>query len=145
MKHKREFRKIAALLLLVTSLILISVVSRGKSSQEDITTDQVVVSGTWGKEPGQFGLKKPRHPEEVIISGPSTFIIDKQGNIYITDSVNHRVQKFDKNGKLLLTFGTQGTKEAGTGWITAIAVDSKGTIYVADTRNDLVKIFNYLS
>jgi len=34
--------------------------------------------------------------------------VDKDGNIYIADMSNFRIQKFDKNGKYLLTFGRKG-------------------------------------
>ena len=34
--------------------------------------------------------------------------VDRDGSIYISDSGNHRVQKFDKNGNYLLTIGKKG-------------------------------------
>ncbi len=37
-----------------------------------------------------------------------TFTIDEAGNYYILDQGNKRVQKFDRDGKYLLTIGCQG-------------------------------------
>ncbi len=136
-----ESKKIVTLFLLVTSLILISVVSRGKSSQEVITTGQVVVSGTWGKEPGQFGLQEEKE-EVVFYYGPTTFTVDNQGNIYVADDKNHRIQKFDRKGNLLLCFGSKGEKDDQFWLIEDIAVDNEGKIFVADFKNSSVKIFN---
>ena len=34
--------------------------------------------------------------------------VDSKGNIYVMDSANYRIQKFDKNGKYIMTFGRQG-------------------------------------
>ena len=69
--------------------------------------------------------------------------------VYITDSVNNRVQKFDKNGQFILAFGTVG---AGDGQLSdpgGIAVDSAGHIWVADRGNTRVQEFdsdgNYVS
>ena len=39
---------------------------------------------------------------------PTELALDAQGNIYVIDGGNHRVQKFDQNGNFLLTWGSQG-------------------------------------
>jgi hypothetical protein len=57
-----------------------------------------------------------------------------QGDIYVADPENHRVERFAPNGELILGFG-----EAGPGpgqferiGINAVAVGPTGTVYVAD-------------
>jgi tripartite motif-containing protein 71 len=60
--------------------------------------------------------------------------IDQDGNVYVTDSFNHRVQKFDNDGNFLLKFGS-GPSTEGHGTFTdllGIAVDYEGNIYVVD-------------
>ena len=39
---------------------------------------------------------------------PSALEKDDEGNIYVLDAGNFRVQKYDSNGKYLLTFGREG-------------------------------------
>ena len=39
---------------------------------------------------------------------PTDMARDDQGNIYVVDAGNYRIQKFDANGKYLVTFGRQG-------------------------------------
>jgi len=60
--------------------------------------------------------------------------MDQDGNIYVTDSFNHRIQKFDGNGNFLLKFGG-GPSTEGHGTFTntrGVAVDTNGNIYVVD-------------
>jgi DNA-binding beta-propeller fold protein YncE len=63
--------------------------------------------------------------------------MDLIGNLYVVDKGNSQVLKFDRTGKILLQWGSQGTGDGqfdmsgnGTGFV---AVDSQGYIYVTDT------------
>jgi hypothetical protein len=55
---------------------------------------KVVVSGTWGKGPGQFGLLKGDSGD----SFPRTFGISSNGKVAIGDSVNNKIIIFNNNG-----------------------------------------------
>lgn len=67
--------------------------------------------------------------------------VDKDGNIYVADMSNFRVQKFDKNGKYLLTFGRQGQGPGEFDQPTIVHVEEKsGNIYVLD-RSLTIEIF----
>jgi hypothetical protein len=78
-------------------------------------------------------------------SGDGTFIspygiaVDAGGNAYVTDSGNHRIQKFDSDGHYLLQYGSQGSGDGQFQFPTGITVDSGGAIYVADTGNNRVQ------
>jgi len=62
------------------------------------------------------------------------------GDIYVPDSVNHRVDKFDPNGKLDATtpFIGEGTLSAPT----AVAVDESGDLFVAENSAGVVDEFS---
>ena len=90
--------------------------------------------GTPGKKhtltgPGEFSL-------------PTNIALDKEGNVYVTDSLNFRVEIFDAEGNFLSQFGQHcdaiGCFERPKG----IAVDSDGHIWVVDTGLALVEIYN---
>lgn len=79
-------------------------------------------SGGEGNAGGQFS--KPR--------GIAT---DSKGNLYVADTGNSRVQKFDTDGKFIAAFGIAG---AGVGEIkepNGVAVDAAGSIFVVDAAN----------
>jgi len=58
--------------------------------------------GTHGTLPGQFGGNTSVKSRA---GGPNFLTIDSQGNIYATEAMDGRVQKFTADGKFLLAFG----------------------------------------
>ena len=66
-------------------------------------------------------------------SGPEDLAVDRQGNVYVADGLNNRVEKYDGNGKFLATIGTSGS--AGQGQLSGpgdVTVDGQGNVYVLD-------------
>lgn len=63
-------------------------------------------------------------------------------DIYVTDRDNHRVQKFDRDGNFLLSFGGSGGGRGRFTFPAGIAADRMGNIYVVDGRNDRVQKFD---
>ena len=56
-------------------------------------------------------------------NSPSHVAIDAQGNIYITDSLNDRIQKFDPSGKFFLRIGSSGSDDGHLSGPSVIALD----------------------
>jgi DNA-binding beta-propeller fold protein YncE len=73
---------------------------------------------------------------------PTNIFIGKDNFIYITDSMNFRVQIFDTYGNFISTFGKHGDGSGDFSKPKGIAVDSEGYIYVADAQFDTVQIFD---
>jgi DNA-binding beta-propeller fold protein YncE len=96
------------------------------------------VATTWGG-PGQ-GDGQFQEPWGVAVA--------PNGNVYVADTWNHRVQYFDPSGKFLGKFGRLGdakgstTSEEGIFWgPRAIAINPAGEVYVTDTGNKRVQVF----
>ena len=74
---------------------------------------------------------------------PSDFAaIDGSGNVYVADSDNDRVQKFDSSGTYLSQWGSSGSGDGQFDDPSGIAVDGS-SVYVADSGNNRVQVFSY--
>ncbi len=85
--------------------------------------------GEAGTQTGQFAFEPP--PDGPPLDG-GFIVVGADGNVYVTDSYNNRVQVFDPAGNHLATwegFGPENTPFNNPGPISA---DTKGNIYVAD-------------
>ena len=67
--------------------------------------------------------------------------VDKSGAIWVLDKKKYRVAKLDETGKVLLSFGSEGSGAGQFDNPTAIAVSSAGMVFVADRSNHNVQIF----
>jgi sugar lactone lactonase YvrE len=67
--------------------------------------------------------------------------MDQEDNVYLVDTGNHRVQKFTKDGKFLMKWGSQGNEDGQFNMPWGIEIDHNGHIYVADWRNDRIQKF----
>ena len=75
---------------------------------------------------------------------PLGLALDPDGNLYVTDVADsaHRVMVFDSSGKLKLEFGGVGDANADLSFPNDVAVDSSGRIYVADSNNFRLRVFD---
>lgn len=79
---------------------------------------------------------------------PTGLAIDTKGNLYVLDSGNHRVLKFDQAGNLILEWGKFGTdirefnfyEDRGT--VCGIAIDCQDNIFVVDKGNYRIQKFD---
>jgi DNA-binding beta-propeller fold protein YncE len=85
--------------------------------------------GQRGPEPGNFNF-------------PTNLFVDKKGQLYVTDTMNFRVQVFDADGHVLHGFGTQGDTGGSLNRPKGVGVDSDGHIYVADTSFNNFQVFD---
>jgi DNA-binding beta-propeller fold protein YncE len=114
----------------------------------DTGNSRIVQVNTDGKVINTFGK---RTPEGQLPPAPGTFIepwgiaVDEQGNVYVADTWNHRIQKFDPSGNFLLDWGNAGQPGNGTNGFwgpRGIAVGTNGRVYVTDTGNKRVLVFD---
>lgn len=82
-----------------------------------------------------FGTpSKPGKPENGTFAAPTNVAVDRQGNIYVADTWNYRVQILNPAGKFVRAFGAQGDRPGEFIRPKGIAVDSEGHVYVADAE-----------
>ncbi len=78
---------------------------------------------------GQLGLT----PGELY--QPADVFVDGQGNIWVADSRNNRVQKFDSGGNFVTAVGGGSGQGITFNEPWSVAVDGDGFVYVADSWN----------
>lgn len=90
--------------------------------------------GTTGKkhtltDPGDFSL-------------PTHCAVDSDGNLYVTDTLNNRVEIFDADGNFIREFGKAGDGPGYFGRPKGIAIDPDGHVWVADALLQRVQVFD---
>ena len=85
--------------------------------------------GTNGSADGQF--KSPYH----LSVEPVT------KNVYVADTQNQRIQKFDENGVFITKWGSFGNLDGQFKNPTGVAADAFGNVYVVDQTNNRIQKF----
>ena len=67
---------------------------------------------------------------------------DQEGNLYVSDTSNARIQKFKADGTPLVKWGRDGSFDGAFFFPRGVAVDFVGNIYVADEGNNRVQKFD---
>ena len=67
--------------------------------------------------------------------------LDYEGNVYVADWGNNRVQKFDSNDNYLSSFGYSEEREVCLNRPAHVAIDNEGDVYVTDWGNKRVQIY----
>jgi hypothetical protein len=95
-------------------------VKTADTTAQETYVSKVILSAPWAKKnlvydgeespPGEFGLQafifpedslKEELPAPPLPEGPTSFTIAPNGDIYITDPLNERIQRFDANGNFV--------------------------------------------
>src|SRR5277367_2151098 len=79
------------------------------------------------------------------LARPTDVAWDAQGDIFVSDGyTNHRVVKYDKNGRFLKQVGSEkpGSEPSQFNTPHAVAVDAQGNVYVSDRANHRMQVFD---
>lgn len=88
----------------------------------------------------QFGSNAGAGPSQ--FRGAADLAIDnRNGDVYVVDTGNNRVQRFDRDGRFISEFGNAGRGNGQFDRPYGIAIDKDGYIYVADTGNKRIQKF----
>jgi DNA-binding beta-propeller fold protein YncE len=87
-------------------------------------------------------------PQKVGDDSPGTFTrptnvaVGPNGDVYISDTLNGRIQIFDADGTFVSSFGKPGDGPGDFARPKGIALDGDGHIWVADADQNRVKVFD---
>ena len=92
---------------------------------------------------GKMGVAGNGHD---TFNNPSDVFVAPNGDIYIADghgpTTNARIVKFDKTGKFIKEWGGHGSGPDQLEGPHALAMDSRGRLFVGDRTNNRVQIFD---
>ncbi|MEZ4651037.1 MAG: SdrD B-like domain-containing protein [Candidatus Eisenbacteria bacterium] len=121
--------RIRSVLLAIISVIVLGGFTPSSTLAADGPPGYVLEWGSPGALDGEF-------------DSPHGIAVDSNCNVYVVDTNNDRVQKFDSNGVFLLSWGGTGQNDGEFRHPIGIAVASNGDVYVVDSGNHRVQIFN---
>ena len=76
---------------------------------------------------------------------PNDVVVGADGSIYVAEghgAENNSILKFDRNGKLIKTWGRKGSGPGEFDQPHALAFDSRGRLFVGDRSNNRIQIFD---
>ncbi len=95
-----------------------------------------------GKLLQTLGVRGEMGEDETHFNKPTDMAITPQGDIFVTDGYgNRRIVHLDKNGNFVKSWGRRGNQPGNFVLPHAIALDSKGLLYVADRNSGRIQIF----
>ena len=105
--------------------------------------------GSLLQEWGTFADNASGTAEIGTFNEPWGLAVGPDGSVYVSDTWNHRVQKFTEDGKPVITWGQYGqpfpedpASQSSFWGPRGIAVDSQGRVFVADTGNKRIAVFD---
>jgi len=74
---------------------------------------------------------------------PTDVAVTPRGDVYVSDGyTNNRVVRFDARGRFVRAWGRLGAKPGEFSLPHAVAVDSRGRVYVCDRNNGRIQVFD---
>ncbi|MFC1555278.1 hypothetical protein ACFL7D_11650 [candidate division KSB1 bacterium] len=145
--------KVKSVVVLLVCLIPVMVMGQDKTYTVEVKDGVRYVYNEkplWGDEPkirlvlvGHLG-EFDSDDENFMFYNPSDIAGDTEGNLYVLDAGTCRVQKFDKKGRYLDTFGREGEGPAEFVYFESdnkyIDIDLNGNIYVSEPYRSIIQV-----
>ncbi|MCJ7679291.1 MAG: NHL repeat-containing protein [Candidatus Aminicenantes bacterium] len=144
---RRQLRT-TTILLGAALLLCFSVLAQKVETVEGVRVVHNGKDGKWGKQ-AKVSLELIKTlgdidaaDENVAFYMPADIVFDTDGNWYVLDSGNHRIQKFSPDGKYLTTIGGEGQGPGEFVYPDSMGITPDGLICVSDPNNQRIQIID---
>jgi DNA-binding beta-propeller fold protein YncE len=104
---------------LFVGILLVTAFAAAVIAQLETPPEFLMAWGAFGSAPGSLNT-------------PFGLAMDASGNLYVADRLNHRIQKFDRDGVFLASWGSFGMAAGQFREPVDVTVDGDGVIYVTE-------------
>lgn len=111
------------------------VVNTGASQLREYTIVESAKIAVFAQAVGSLGTGNGQFTE------PQGMAVGAEGNLYVADTGDSRIEEFTSSGAFVRTFGKEGTTNGLLKKPHGITTDSTGAVWVADTANNRVQEF----
>lgn len=129
------------ILVIINIFLFQSFLSAENISNQSIRTEiyvpKVIIEGKWGTGQGEFGRGTIPFTEDEDDLIPESLAVDSKGNIYILDTANNRIQKYDNNGKYIKSISVPSWKGYGEKGEIIVPSEAIGINVVLDDEDNL--------
>jgi hypothetical protein len=119
---------------------------RGDAAPPPAGGHHIVKFSPEGKVLLRLGVPGVTGADSTHFNQPSDVITAPNGDIFVADghggNSNARIVKYDRTGKFIKEWGTRGSGRGQLDAPHALAMDSKGRLFVADRANNRLQIFD---
>jgi sugar lactone lactonase YvrE len=125
------------------------IADRGNYRIRMVSAGGIITTVAGNGQTGPYGLGDGGQATNAEISFAEGVAVDSHGNLYIADRMNSRVRMVDANGVITTVAGDGTFAYGGDGGTataaqlnqpSAVAVDSAGNIYIADSGNNRIRV-----
>jgi len=133
--------------LVVDSEGTLFVADTGNHRIRRVTSDGVITTVAGTGEEGYSGDGGPAIKAQ--LAAPAAIAIDREGNLYIADFINHRIRRLSKDGIITSIAGTGEPEYNGDGGSAlecaigepcGVAADESGYVYIGDQVNCRIRV-----
>ena len=122
-------------------LLYVSDTSKLKSENHRVRVFDL--AGKWLRDLGATEGRSSKGDADGQWHFPTYIAVEpSNGDVYVSDTMNFRIQVFDATGKFLRKFGENGDGPGMFARLKGLAFDSHGNLYVVDGDHSNVQLFN---
>ena len=122
------------------SPICIAISAKDEVFVADLNNSRIQQFTTEGKFKSEFDLPIDQKPRKSCMVGG--LAVDREGVLYVSLMIQHKIAAYSKEGKLLREWGKKGTGDGEFNQPGGIVIRADGSLVIVDQCNHRIQVFN---